>query len=363
MAPRNDLQTQASPDGPGRAPRTRSRTGRAVLAVALTLALASVAVASLILTPGILFRPNDPGGDDVVFQIDPGEGLQTVTRSLREAGLIRSALALELYGRQQGFAGRLQAGRYLVSPAMAPVEIMTRIVDGDAVFDVFSFTVPEGWTVADVDDYFRSAGLFSGREFSDAAVMQEAYRGFPFLDPFADGVTLDGYLFPDTYTVFSDSTPEAVVTRMLQNFTGRVAVPVGPRIEAQDRSLHDVLTLASIVQAESGSVAEMPEVAGVFANRLRDGIPLESDATVNYALGTAKLQPTFADTRVDHPYNTYRNRGLPPGPIGNPGLPAILAALDPPDHDYYFFLHKPDRQIVLSRTFAEHLESKALYLD
>ena len=107
----------------------------------------------------------------------------------------------------------------------------------------------------------------------------------------------------------------------------------------------------------------MPDVAGVFSNRLREWIPLESDATVNYVLGTNKLQPTFADTEVDHPYNTYENYGLPPGPIGNPGIDAIRATLAPSLHDYYFFLHRPNGEIVLSRTFEEHLGNKSFYLD
>ncbi|TFH05725.1 MAG: endolytic transglycosylase MltG, partial [Spirochaetales bacterium] len=126
---------------------------------------------------------------------------------------------------------------------------------------------------------------------------------------------------------------------------------------------NDVLILASIVQEEAGSIPEMSDVAGVFWNRLNIWMPLESDATVNYVLGTNKRQPTFADTKVENPYNTYVNYGLPTGPIGNPGLDAIKASITPRDHDFLFFLHPLDRDIVMSRTYEEHLRNKALYLD
>ena len=308
-------------------------------------------------------RPRDPSGEEIIFEIRLGQGLRTVTRGLASSGLIRSALALELYGRQQGFAGSLQAGRYLVSAAMPPLQILQKIVNGDAVFDELTFTIPEGWSLNDIEDYFDAVGLFPKSEFQRAVVMHEEYRDFPFLDVLATDTILDGYLFPDTYRVFSDSTPQTVVRRMLSNFGLRVSDEIHREIAAQGRTLHDVLTLASIVQAEASGAAEMPGVAGVFWNRLRDWIPLESDATVNYVLGTSKLQPTFADTEVDHPYNTYEIYGLPPGPIGNPGIDAILAALHPPEHDYYFFLHRPTGEIVLSKTFEEHLQNKAFYLD
>ncbi|MFP4151667.1 MAG: endolytic transglycosylase MltG [Alkalispirochaeta sp.] len=304
-----------------------------------------------------------PGSEPVLFEVQPGSGLRAVTRDLERQGLVRWAPALELYGRWRGYAGRLQAGRYLLDSRMAPAEVLTRIVNGDAVFDELTVTIPEGWSANDIELYFEGQGLFTKEEFQQAVVMQDAYRDLPLLAGLEPNTILDGYLFPDTYRIFPNSTPQSIVRRMLENFHQKIDAGLLAEIERQGQTLHEVLTLASIVQHEAAHDQEMPAVAGVFRNRLRVGMRLESDATVNYILGTNMLQPTFADTEVEHPFNTYENEGLPPGPIGNPGLPAIRAAVEPASHDYLFFLHKPTREIVLSRTFGEHLESKARYLD
>jgi len=303
-----------------------------------------------------------PVGRQGIFEITPGRSLRGVSREMVSAGYAGNAMALELYGRYNGFAGRLQAGRYLIEANQTPVQILSRIVSGDAVFDELTITIPEGWSVTDIEEYLERLGLFPLAEFQSAVVMQDAYREFSLLSDLDNDTILDGYLFPDTYRIFSNSTPQSIIRRMIANLESRIPPDTTEVLEAQGRSLHELLTLASIVQAES-SVEDMRDVAGVFMKRLEHRIPLESDATVNYVLGTSKLQPTFADTAVEHPYNTYENYGLPPGPIGNPGLDAILASLYPADNPYYFFLHRPDGRIVLSRTYAEHLENKRRYLD
>lgn len=300
---------------------------------------------------------------EVIFDILPGQGLRTVAHNMVEAGLARNARIIELYGRYHGFQTRLQAGRYQVSPYQAPATILQRIIAGDAVFEELTVTIPEGWSLDDIATYLEEVGLFTIEEFRHAVVMQDKYREFDFLDPLEDDTILDGYLFPDTYRLFPESTPYSLIHRMLANFGRRVSPELRQEITRQGRTLHEVLTLASIVQKESAGPPEMPDVAGVFWHRLRIGMRLESDATVNYVLGTNRRQPTFADTAVQHPYNTYRNVGLPPGPIGNPGMEAILAAIHPTDTEYLFFLHKHNYEIVLSRTFAEHLAAKARYLD
>ena len=333
--------------------------------IVLVLAGASTIAASA-LVAGLLYQPVMPGGgasDELVFEIRPNQTLRIVTRGMVADGLARSALALELYGRMNGYETGLQAGRYLVSPSMSPVEILQKIRSGDAVFDEITITIPEGWSLNDVQSYFEELGLFPREQFEPAVVMQPAYRDIAILADLADDTILDGYLFPDTYRIFRDSTPQSIVRRMLANLQRRVSGRILDEIAAQDRTLHDVLTLASIVQKEANDATQMPDVAGVFWNRLRIRMRLESDATVNYVLGTSRRQPTFADTAVVHPYNTYVIFGLPPGPIGNPGMDAITASLWPAEHDYYFFLHPIDGRIVLSRTFQEHLANKARYLD
>ncbi len=347
---------------PQRRPLLRFIAGLVIVAVLLAAGLLVV----LGLVDGVLFRPTRPNATEAspfVLEIRPNQSLRSVSRALANEGLARSAIILEIYGRSMSLDSRLQAGRYLVSPAMAPAEILEKIANGDAVFDVVTVTIPEGWSLNDIENYFESIGLFSKERFAEAAVMQPAYRDFVLVQDLEDDTILDGYLFPDTYRLFEDSTPESVVRRMLANFDRRLTPELRAEIAGSGKTLHEVLTLASIVQGEATDAGEMRDVAGVFTNRLRDGIRLESDATVNYVLGTSKRQPTFADTEVEHPYNTYENHGLPPGPIGNPGIEAIEASLNPSVHDFFFFLHPLGQPIVLSRTFAEHLENKARYLD
>ncbi|TVQ22983.1 MAG: endolytic transglycosylase MltG [Spirochaetaceae bacterium] len=366
--------------------RRRSPSPRPIVRLVAVLALSGVivlvvaivaAVAAAHLTSGLLFQPAGLSGpvfdaerDDVdavvseiVFEIRPNQTLRTISRNMVDLGLARNALVIEVYGRFREYDRRLQAGRYLVTPTMAPVEIIEKIIAGDAVFDELTITIPEGWTVVQIADHLDRVGLFTADRFLEAALMQDAYRDFALLSDLPDGKILDGYLFPDTYRIFADSTPESVVRRMLSNLHARFTAGMLAQAAERGMSAHEVLTLASIVQAEAGGAYQMADVAGVFSNRLRDRIRLESDATVNYALGTSKRQPTFADVAVQHPYNTYQNFGLPPGPIGSPGMDAIRATIAPNVHDFFFFLHPPDRRIVLSRTFAEHLQNKARYLD
>jgi len=286
----------------------KKRSLRFTSCIILVVFLGGIGAAGAVLARRALF---DPARYEGIFEILPGETLRSVARNMETAGIVRSARILEAWGRYRGYAGRLQAGRYVIERNQSPVTILNRIVSGDAVFDELVITIPEGWSVSDIEVYLSGLGLFPIEEFQEAVVMQEAYRDYAVLADLEDDTILDGYLFPDTYRIFSDSTPRSIVRRMIENFEKRLPPETMETLASQGRSLHELLTLASIVQAESG-VEDMPDVAGVFVKRLRDGIKLESDATVNYVLGTNKLQPTFADTEVDHPYNTYENYGLPP---------------------------------------------------
>ncbi|MFP4066712.1 MAG: endolytic transglycosylase MltG [Spirochaetaceae bacterium] len=310
-----------------------------------------------------LVAPKHIGEASGVFTIETGQSLDEIAGSLQRGGYIRSDLLFSLYARLTGMESALQAGDYYLSGTMSAREVLAKIVSGDAVFDEIEVTIPEGHTVEQLAARFADLGLFDEEAFIEAARMRPEYRRrLWILEDLPDGELLEGYLFPDTYRVFADSTPETVVTRMARRLQEHLGGDLMDRIEENEHDLHEILTLASIVQRESPT-ADMSTIAGVFWNRIDAGWLIESDATVNYALGTSKLQPTYRDTMVDHPYNTYQNRGLPPGPIGSPGLEAIEAAIDPVEHDYYFFLHKPSQETVLSRTFTEHLTAKRRYLD
>ena len=339
----------------------------AAVVIIVVAACAATVFGAAALVSGMLFQPaaREAASQtaETIFEIRPNQTLRSISRRLVAEGLARSAIAVEAYGRLRGYETGLQAGRYVVGPDMSPAEILAKIRSGDAVFNEITITIPEGWSLSQIVGYFEDLGLFPRERFEQAVVMHQAYRDLPILSELEDDTILDGYLFPDTYRIFEDSTPESIIRRMLVNLQRRIDAELLDEIRAQGRTLHEVLTLASIVQKEANDASQMPDVAGVFWNRLRIRMRLESDATVNYVLGTNRRQPTFADTAVVHPYNTYVNFGLPPGPIGNPGTDAIRAALHPAEHDFLFFLHPIDGRIVLSHTFQEHLANKARYLD
>lgn len=301
--------------------------------------------------------------EEAVISIAAGQGTRSIANMLAEEGLIRNARSAELYARFTGLHTGLQAGRYILEPGTPAIEILQKIHSGDAVFEHIRVTIPEGWMINEIDAYLSQIGIWESGEFIEAALahIPDPVR-HPLTAGIPEGVSLEGYLHPNTYFILAETTPQQLIIRMLDELHRQLPEDVESQAAGQNMSVHEVLTLASIVQKESPR-QDMPEIAGVFTNRLAIRMRLQSDATVNYVLGTRNLQPTFADTAVQHPYNTYRIPGLPPGPINNPGTDAILATLNPATHDYLFFLHKPNLESVFTRTFGEHLAAKARYLD
>ncbi len=242
-------------------------------------------------------------------------------------------------------------------------------------------TIIEGWTTIDIAEKLEDSGMFPKQKFLDA-VKNFNYTNYPIVDK-PSKTTLEGYLFPDTYRFEKDATPDQVIEKLLENFTKRMSSigvtlndteftiagyenlkPIGGDGKS-GMSLYDILTLASIIELESGDSSNMSLaderslISGVFYNRLSIGQALESDATVNYITGKNDPGVSGADTQINSPYNTYRYAGLPPGPISNPSLGSIQAALHPKKSDYYYFLHKqPSGEVVFSKTFAEHVKNK-----
>jgi UPF0755 protein len=190
-------------------------------------------------------------------------------------------------------------------------------------------------------------------------------QSFDFLRVLPDNATLEGYLFPDTYRIFKDAAAEDIVVKMLANFDKKLAPETRAEISRQGKTLPEIITMASLIEKEVRGADDMKIVSGIFWNRIKNGQALQSCATLAYVLGVNKAQYSEADTKVDSPYNTYQNRGLPPGPIANPGLNAIIAAVYPVQTDYNFFLTAEVNgasKVIYSRTYDEHLRNKGKYL-
>lgn len=242
-----------------------------------------------------------------------------------------------------------------------------------------SLTLIEGWTIKDIADYLENQKLVKSENFVNLT-KKFIKNNHPLLAQNPKDSGLEGFLFPDTYRVFkpktdfSDKTGEELIKKTLDNFSKKITPAMLLEVKAKNMTLFDIITLASIIEKETGRNAitaqqkqnldeERKIIAGIFYNRLNIKMALESDATINYITKHNNPMPTKEDLEVNSPYNTYKNRGLPPGPICNPSLSSIMAAIYPTQTDYFYFLHKqPSGEAVFSKTFDEHVKNKFKYL-
>ena len=343
------MSSGAAPQPPKRPRRLRFGLW-AWLAAALLVAAAATRLAWLL----------GPTGAGAIVEIPEGAGAQAVGRVLEENGLVRSGRAFALYARWKKRAAQLQSGYYKLEGRGVP-ELLDDLTGGQAPVMV-RLVFPEGWRAVDYSGRLDAAGF-------DGAGFLSIVRNPPaeWTPAYVKGPTLEGYLFPDTYDLAKGSDPAVIVTVMLRRFDHEVTPERVERLRGLKLDVHGWVTLASIVQAEAGAAQEMPYIAGVFLNRLETGMPLQSDPTVAYALGKRlpELDRYAGDFDVDSPYNTYRHPGLPPGPIANPGLEALLSVLNAKRTGenglpYFYFFHAGGR-LHLSATFNEHLRKLNRY--
>jgi len=317
-------------------PFRTDRTRRRLAGVIAILALSVVAACR-----------TDPAARPRRVVIPPGSTFAAAAESLYRVRLVRSARLFALYARVGGHQRDLKAGTYVLRPGMSWGELVDALTKGRGL--VRSITVPEGWSLGSIVPQLARV-LPAPPESVEAAVRDTAIRRR--LD--VPTKTLEGYLFPETYTFAPGTSARQAVATMVQAFETRWDPAWDAQLAALTMSRHDIMTLASIVEKEAVVPEERPVISAVYHNRLRRGMRLQADPTVQYALGRHVSRVLYADLEVDSPYNTYRNAGLPPGPIASPGLPSIRAALFPADVPYLFFVAHPDGHHEFRTTFAEH---------
>jgi UPF0755 protein len=284
-------------------------------------------------------------------EIPPGIGTVGMSQRLAEAGVVRNAATFRMAVWVRGAGRRLQAGEYRFDRPMTATEVVDKIARGDVYLRTITFR--EGLTIRQMAELYESRGFGPAQEFVKAAGNAEAIRS---LDP--DARDLEGYLFPDTYTLPRRVTAEQLVSRMVAGFQKVLTPELRRQATARGLSVRELVTLASIVEKETGKAEERPLVAAVYANRLKIGMGLQCDPTVIYALereGRFNGNLTREDLHnYDSPYNTYRYAGLPPGPIAAPGKASLEAAANPADASYLYFVSRNDGSHAFATTLEEH---------
>ena len=298
------------------------------------------------------------------FVIEEGQGANHISRNLYQAGVIRSKLAFETYLYFRNLDGSIKAGTYQL-PAVNIVKLTKALLEGPPPPET-RLTFIEGWTLADYANELDKSESISSAEFLDI-VSHPVSHGFdadnyPILYSKSDQVDIEGYLFPDTYRLFEDATAQVLVKVMLDNLTNKVTKQMATDIDSQGKTFHEVLTMASIIEKEVRTDRDRKLVSGVLWSRIGLGIPLQVDSTVNYITGESKPAVSIAETRIDNPFNTYVYRGLPPGPIANPSLSSIMAAIYPTDSEFLFYLSTPAGETIFSENLEQHNEAKNKYL-
>ncbi len=322
------------------------RIAIAVLVIALVILgaiAARIAIAEL--------RPyKGYSGTEQFVEIPPGAGPASIGRRLVEAGIIRDTLGFRYELTRSGSGRRLQAGEYRFDRPMTVREVVAKIARGDV--HLLPITFREGLTILEMAQVFENRGFGPAAEFVAAASDPTPIRA---LDPAARD--LEGYLFPDTYTMARQATAAQLVARMVAGFDQALTPKLRAEAAARGLNVRQLVTLASIIEKETGKAEERSLVAAVYANRLRIGIALQADPTVIYALQRAGRYDgnlTRADLQSDSPYNTYRYPGLPPGPIAAPGQASLEAAVHPADAPYIYFVSRGDGSHAFATTLPEH---------
>jgi UPF0755 protein len=314
----------------------------------------------LVLNAGDLTQPRDPSGAEQLFTIQSGESVISISNRLEQAGLIRSAGTLRTYLLWTGLDTVIQTGTYRLSPAQTGFDIAQKLKS--TTLTEVTITVLAGWRMEEIAATIPTSGLeFSPQEFLSAAAAPAAS-----MDLIPPGASAEGFLYPDSYTLARSTTPDQLVSILLQGFSTHLPADAVTAFSNHGLSIFQAVTMASIIQREAVVDTEMLLIASVFYNRLAVGMKLQTDPTVQYALGYNVAQGTWwtnplgmEDLKFDSPYNSYIYSGLPPGPISNPSLAALEAVAHPAETNYYYFQAKCDGSGLhnFAETFDQHQQN------
>ena len=323
----------------------------------------------------MFFAPTDSQNQEVVsFSVKSGSSLSAVSKNLEAAGLIHNHTVFKYMADFMGMGQKIQSGDYELTRAMSATEILDQLISGDGKPLTMKITIIPGWTVEDVANYLVEIKVLSSAdEFLSLCKSGEAYNGYYFIEEVMKTGTvsqrkyaLEGYLSPNTYEIYTSSSADTLIKRLLTQTEAAYLSGYDERAQELGLTMDEVFTLASMIEKEA-KTSDFAKVSAVFHNRLKAGMTLGSDVTGKYASGSQKMSLNDSDLAVDSPYNTYTHKGLPVGPICNPSMDAVVAALYP-DEQYvaqkylYFCSAEPESgKLVFSKTLEEHNKAVSYY--
>ena len=300
------------------------------------------------------------------FYVESGMGVSEIAYKLKGVGLIKSKSLFTAVAVLLGKQDVLMAGPYNLSKSMNISDIIIKMHSGDVIKEIF--TIIEGWNLRDIAWGLENKGLFQAEELlevvgfpavdynkpTDMPDMKDFSEQFSFLKEKPDNISLEGYLFPDTYQIEKDESLESILNEILKNFDKKVTVELREEIRKQKKTLFEVLTMASLLEKEVITYKDKQIVAGILWKREKADWPLQVDASLTYITGEKSSELTRSDFNISSYYNTYKYKGLPIGPISNPGLDSILAAVNYEESPYWFYLSAEDGTTIFSKTLEKH---------
>lgn len=320
----------------------------------MTKSILAVAVISFFIA-GLLYGAAQPisfnNSEPVTIIVKQGMSANDIASLLRQQGLIKNTISFRLYVHWQGLANSLQAGEYSFTPDMNMQKMIAMLAKGEVAYR--QFTIPEGFTIDQIAALLESKQIANAAKFKAAA---KNYQPFAYIEADARvSYKPEGFLFPDTYRVPRGISEEELLRFMTNEFDSHFTAAMRDKAKQHGLTMREVAILASLVEKEAQVEKERPLIAGVFLNRIRQAMPLQSCATIQYILGYPKAELSIKDTEIPSPYNTYLNMGLPPGPIANAGMASIMAVLEPAATDYLYFVADSKGVHHFSKTYEEHL--------
>ncbi len=353
---------------------------RPLVVVAATVVILYIGITGVvkIVSEKFILPPEPDNAEEFILEIPNGYGVKGIAKLLEEENVISNSFVFRLFVDISNNSYKLQSGKYVFRRNMTMQEVMEQLLIGTNSVPVVNITIPEGWTITRIAEYLvETKGLegFTVQEFIDYCV-PENFPEYTFLADIPEerrqyGYVLQGYLFPDTYSVYVDATPKDIISKMLNNFSKRVTKDMIAAAEEKGFTLDELVTFASVIEKEGANAAEFARCSAVFHNRISRKMKWESCATLLYGLALVgeyrdQWHISNSDTQYDSPYNTYKNNGMPIGPIANPGLAALKAVLEPNQTDIkngtlYFVLNPKTGTSTFNSDVKQHQYYAKLY--